>query len=72
VQNIPFGRDYTISATSDDGVRVWVDGTLAVDGWFDHGPATFSTVRHLAAGAHSITVEYYNRYLGAMVVVQIY
>jgi hypothetical protein len=53
-------------------VRVWVDGSLAVDGWFDHGPATFSTVRNLAAGAHSITVEYYNRYLGAMVVVQIY
>ncbi|MBM3128006.1 MAG: hypothetical protein FJ009_05140 [Chloroflexi bacterium] len=72
VQNIPVGRDYVISATSDDGVRVWVDGALVVDGWYDHGPATFSTVRNLSAGAHTFTVEYYNRYLGAMVVVQIY
>jgi hypothetical protein len=72
VQYLSLGKDYVISATSDDGVRVWVDGTLAVDGWYDHGPATFTTVRNLAAGAHNITVEYYNRYLGAMVVVQIY
>jgi hypothetical protein len=71
-QNLPTGGDYTISATSDDGVRVWVDGSLAVDGWFDHGPATFTTIRNLSAGAHNFTVEYYNRYLGAMVVVQVY
>lgn len=72
VQNIPVGRDYTISATSDDGVRVWVNGVLVIDGWFDHGPATFTTIRHLSAGTHTFTVQYYNRYLGAMVAVQIY
>jgi hypothetical protein len=72
VQNIPVSRDYVISATSDDGVRVWVDGVLVVDGFYDHPPATFSTVRNLSAGAHNFIVEYYNRYLGAMVVVQIY
>lgn len=72
VQNIPVTGDYTISATSDDGVRVWVDGSPAVDGFFDHPSATFTTIRNLTAGAHSFSVEYYNRYLGAMVVVQIY
>ncbi len=72
IQHLPTTDNYTISATSDDGIRVWVDGVLVIDGWFDHPPATFTTIRHLTAGAHYFTVEYYNRYLGAMAVVQIY
>lgn len=72
VQNIATTGNYTISATSDDGIRVWVDGALVIDAWYDHAPATFSTIRYLTAGTHNFTVEYYNRYLGAVAIVQIY
>jgi parallel beta-helix repeat protein len=34
---IPAGR-WTLSTTSDDGVRVWVDGRLVIDNWTWHGP----------------------------------
>jgi hypothetical protein len=60
-----------ITATSDDGVRVWVDGNLVIDGWYDHGPTTFSASPYLGAGAHAFRVEYYDRALGAMIQVQI-
>lgn len=54
-------RTYTFSARSDDGVRVWVDDALVIDGWYDHAPLTFSGNRWLAAGDHYIRVEYYER-----------
>lgn len=72
VQNFPVSGDYTISVTSDDGVRVWADGVLVIDGWYDHAPTTFTTVRNFTAGAHGFIVEYYDRTLGAMIVLQIY
>lgn len=55
------GRTYTFSAWSDDGVRVWVDGELVIDAWYDHSPRSFSGDRWLAAGDHQIRVEYYER-----------
>ena len=70
-QNLSVTGNYTIVATSDDGVRVWVDGGLVIDAWYDHVPMTFSAVRYLAAGAHSFRVEYYERGGGALIVVQI-
>jgi len=54
-------RTYTFWARSDDGVRVWVDSWLAIDGWYDHAPMTFSGDRWLAAGDHYLRVEYYER-----------
>ena len=29
---------YTFYTTSDDGVRLWIDGRLIVDNWTDHPP----------------------------------
>jgi hypothetical protein len=48
---------YTLRAISDDAVRVWVDGALAIDDWTPHE----STVDHapLAAGRHDLRVQYY-------------
>lgn len=71
VQNFPSAGNYTISATSDDGVRVWMDGALILDGWFDHGPTTFSATPYIGAGAHSFHVEYFDRTFGAMINVQV-
>ena len=50
---------YRVTATSDDGVRVWVDGVLVIDCWGIH-PVT-TTVRDvmLYAGNHTWMVEYF-------------
>ena len=69
-QNLANGN-YTIIVTSDDGVRVWIDGALAIDGWYDHPPTTFTAVRSFTAGLHAFHVEYYQRTGGAMISLQI-
>ena len=70
-QNFPSTGYYTIAATSDDGVRVWLDGGLVIDGWYDHPPMTFTATRNLGAGLHAFHVEYYERGGGALVSVQL-
>jgi hypothetical protein len=50
---------YRFSATSDDGIRVWVDGQLIIDEWRDQAQRTFHADKHLAAGSHLVVVEYY-------------
>ncbi len=49
--------EYTLRTISDDGVRVWVDGTLVMDHWEPHG----SEVHHapLGGGRHEIRLQYY-------------
>ena len=55
----PFtGGTYTFSSTTDDGVRVYVDGSLLIDGWHD-GLATRTASKSLAPGTHAVKVEYY-------------
>ena len=58
---------YRLTARADDGVRVIVDGTLAVDGWLDQGPTTYTADVPLTAGAHTVVVEYYEAFVGATV-----
>lgn len=70
-QVAPVSGNYQITATSDDGVRVWIDGVLVIDGWYDHAATTFGTTRYLAAGAHAVHVEYYERYYYASIAVQL-
>ena len=50
---------YTFTATADDGIRVFVDGTAVIDAWHDQGATTYTGVRTLSAGDHTVTVEYY-------------
>jgi parallel beta-helix repeat protein len=49
--------EYTLRAISDDGVRVWVDGRLAIDDWAPHESRVDSA--ELGSGQHSLRVEYY-------------
>ncbi|MET7335033.1 PA14 domain-containing protein [Nonomuraea sp. NPDC005650] len=51
---------YTFITTSDDGVRLWVDGTLLVDNWTDHSKRDDSGDIALSAGAHDIKMEFYD------------
>ncbi|HEU4569775.1 MAG TPA: right-handed parallel beta-helix repeat-containing protein [Gemmatimonadales bacterium] len=48
---------YTLRAISDDGIRVWVDGALAIDHWAPHESLVDNVP--LAPGRHAIRVEYY-------------
>lgn len=50
---------YRFTATSDDGIRVWVDSTLIIDQWNDHATSTFTADKHLTAGHHWVQVEFY-------------
>ena len=50
---------YTFSATSDDGMRVWIDDVLLLDKWYDHAAETFTFSRYLGEGHHLIRVDYY-------------
>ncbi|MDY6874594.1 MAG: PA14 domain-containing protein [Chloroflexota bacterium] len=48
-------------AKVDDGVRVYVDGERIIDGWRDGGLRLYTADRTLAAGDHTVQVEYYDR-----------
>lgn len=57
---------YRFTASSDDGMRVWVDGDLIIDEWSDHPLQTVSADKQLGAGRHLIVVEYYEDAGGAV------
>lgn len=50
---------YRFTATSDDGVRIWIDGHLIIDQWYDHIPLTFTADKYLGPGHHLVVVEFY-------------
>lgn len=50
---------YRFTATSDDGIRVLLDNVIVIDGWSDHGATTFTADVAVAAGQHTVVVEYY-------------
>jgi len=50
---------YRFTSTSDDGIRVYVDGDPVIDEWHDHPARTFVGDVNLAVGHHEVVVEYY-------------
>jgi hypothetical protein len=51
---------YTFSTTSDDGVRLWVNGQQLVNNWTDHGATQNSGTIALTAGQRfDIRMEFY-------------
>jgi hypothetical protein len=57
---------YLFRATVDDGIRVYVDGTLVIDDWRDGGRREVKVERRMTAGSHTLRVEYYERGGAAM------
>lgn len=49
----------TFTAASNDGIRVWLDGALIIDRWSAAG--TSRATRTLAAGAHTLRVDFNER-----------
>ena len=57
---------YTFEVKADDGVRLYVDGDLIIDQWKDQGPTVYKEDISLEAGEHTIVMEYYERWVGAV------
>jgi hypothetical protein len=51
---------YLFSATTDDGMRVWVDDDLIIDQWKIQGATTYTKQLNMTAGLHKVRVEYFN------------
>lgn len=52
---------YRFTATGDDGIRVYVDGNIILNGWLDQAPTTYTALVSLTEGQHTVAVEYYER-----------
>lgn len=65
------GGDFTFTTTTDDGVRLWVDGQLLINDWYDHPVATQSATVHIAPGTRTIQMEYYDACCDAIARLQV-
>lgn len=62
-----FNETYTFSTTTDDGVRLWVNGQLLIDGWVDQAPTTWTgTIALQAQQYYNIQMDYYQNQGGAV------
>ncbi len=62
-----FSQTYTFFATSDDGVRVWVDGQELINGWVDQPPTTYQgSIALNAQQLYNIQIDYYQHLGGAV------
>ncbi|MBL8069116.1 MAG: right-handed parallel beta-helix repeat-containing protein [Armatimonadetes bacterium] len=50
---------YTLTVTSDDGVRVLVDGKVVFEDWTWHGPKSEEIRLKLEAGRHTFRIEHF-------------
>jgi hypothetical protein len=61
-----YTEPYVFTASTDDGVRVWVNDTLIIDKWVDQGLTPTSGIINLTAGQkYNIKMEYYENGGGA-------
>ncbi|MDT8307093.1 MAG: PA14 domain-containing protein [Anaerolineae bacterium] len=63
--NFTPGR-YRITATADDGMRVWINNQLLIDQWRDQTATTYTAEVTLPGGALPVRVEYYDHGGGAI------
>jgi glucose/arabinose dehydrogenase len=62
---------YRFTIIGDDGIRLYVDGALVVNGWFDQPPTTYFNDMTLTAGSHTVVVEFYDSTNAATIVATI-
>jgi len=64
----PSSGSYRLQTSSDDGVRVWLNGTQIINNWTDHGTTldTSNAISLVAGQRYDIRVEYYERGGGAV------
>jgi hypothetical protein len=57
---------YRFTVTSDDGVRLYVDGVLKLDKWILQAPTTYTVDVALSAGNHTLRMDYFENAGGAV------
>ena len=57
--NVTKAGFYHIYYSSDDGMRLWLDGRKILDKWYDHSYKKFTALLYLDAREHDLKVEYY-------------
>ncbi len=63
----PFTETYKLITTSDDGVRLWLDGRLVINNWTDHSASDDTASVGLVAGqVYSVRMEWYENTGGAV------
>lgn len=63
----PATETVTFYTTTDDGVRLWVNGVLIIDRWVDQGPTEVSGTIALQAGQrYDLRMDYYENGGGAV------
>jgi hypothetical protein len=58
--------NYNFTATTDDGVRLYMDGLLMTNQWIDQAPTSNSHTMSMTAGVHRIRMDYYDNGAGAV------
>jgi hypothetical protein len=61
------GGTYRFHVFVDDGVRLWVDGYLLIDAWYDHSLHELTAEHVLSSGEHTLRLEYYERAFQAQI-----
>jgi hypothetical protein len=62
-----FTETYTFYTSTDDGVRLWVDGKPLVDAWVDQSTTEYrGTIDLVAGNTYSVVMEYYENGGGAV------
>ncbi|MEC4982907.1 MAG: PA14 domain-containing protein [Oscillatoria sp. PMC 1068.18] len=63
----PTTEKYTFYLTSDDGVRLWINGNLIINNWTDHAPTENQGSIELQAGEkYDIRLDYFENKGGAV------
>jgi beta-glucosidase len=63
---IPPDTIYHIGTSADDGTRLYLDGKLIIDDWFEHGEKPISAdVKLIPSKEYEIVYEYFENGLGA-------
>jgi single-stranded DNA-binding protein len=52
---------YRFHTLADDGIRVYVDGSLVIDEWRDGARREATGEKQISAGDHSLRIEYYEQ-----------
>jgi LysM repeat protein len=53
------GDEYRFTATTDDGMRIWIDDTLILDQWHVNPVRTYEVDVDVSAGTHKLKIEYF-------------
>lgn len=68
-RDLPAGT-YRINIWVDDGVRMWIDNVLIIDGWVEGATRNYVADVNLAAGTHSARVEYFEAVGNALITLE--